>query len=645
MPSTKLSARLRNLGALLCIGVLLQACGSSEGQETFYLARAINLVPDSAGQTIEVGELSFQAAFGTGTGFSSAFAGSGEIEVRAFVPGATVGDAFVDTLVLKPAETIEFEDATSYTIINYGTVADFRSITLTAPVPDTIDTSVIRLQFVHAALGAGNVDIYVTTPDADLANSAVTTSLGVGQVSTPSNEAVSDYRIRLTSPGTTSVIFDSGTLSPTTPGDRLFVIGKTTGPTSTPVFLSRWSSQGAPLAISDINTPAYVRLLHLVPGTGALDLIAEDDYANPIAVNTAFGQQSAYGEVRDTLPDGVSVLSGTEVSFVASANDAEEGDLSANIIWSSSIDGALAGTGGEIAETLSPGTHSVIASATDSAGITGSAAVRVTILTTGNAAPVVQVLSPQNGKEFAAGTAITFTATANDSEDGDLAASLTWTSNIDGALTGTGASVTAVLSPGIHAVTASAADTTGLVGSESVIVSVMPASGSAPVVSISAPDFLTAIEFDLALTGDPDNVVLQNLYEVFDGTAYTLTFTDPSGVPGAALLADAVQRVATHSLVRVVNASDIAGAVDIYFSAPGAGIAGTSAFFTNVRSGLDSGVGPVAASTYDVTFTTAGSSDIVLVIPSLTLATAQSNTIALVDDDANMLVDYLRIAE
>lgn len=645
MPSIFLRAPSRCIGALLCAGMLLNACGSSSsGQETFYLARAINLVTDSPGQTIEIGNLSFQAAFGTGTGFSSAFAGSGEIEVRAFVPGANLSDPFEDTLVLKPAETVDFADGTSYTVINYGTVADFRSMTLATPVPDTIDTSVIQLQFVHAALGAGNVDIFVTVPDADLGSSTVTASLAVGETSALSTEAVGDYQIRLTSPGTTSVIYDSGTISPSTPGTRLFVIGRTTGPTSVPVFLSRWSSQGAPVNIGDINTPIFVRLLHLATATGALDLFAEDNFASPVASNTAFSELSAYGEARDTLPDGVTVLAQTPIDFSAGATDIEDGDLTAGISWTSSIDGPLS-SGADISEVLSTGTHSIVATATDSGGLMGAATVRVGVFTSDNAAPFVDVISPQNGKEVTSGTPITFSATATDSEDGDLAASLTWASSIDGALIGSGSSITATLSPGIHAITASVADAEGVIGSDAVVVSVTSAGNAAPEVSISDPDFISAVELDVTLAGDPESVELQNAFELFGGITYTLLVGDTGGALNASILTDTAQRVATHSLLRIINVSDFAATVDVYVSTPGAGIAGATPFFTNIPPGFESGIGPVAAGDYDVTITTAGATDVLLLIPSITLANAQANIVALFDDEVGMQADYLRIIE
>ena len=56
---------------------------------------------------------------------------------------------------------------------------------------------------------------------------------------------------------------------------------------------------------------------------------------------------------------------GTAIRFAGSASDTEDGDLTAGLGWSSSLDGAI-GTGGAPSAVLSVGTHTVSASVTDS---------------------------------------------------------------------------------------------------------------------------------------------------------------------------------------------------------------------------------------------------------------------------------------
>jgi extracellular elastinolytic metalloproteinase len=196
-------------------------------------------------------------------------------------------------------------------------------------------------------------------------------------------------------------------------------------------------------------------------------------------------------------PTGTSVVSGTSINFTGTANDAEDGDISASISWSSNLDGGL-GSGASINATLSVGTHTITASATDSGSLTGTDSIMVTV-TSPNTAPVVTITAPADGTSVPDGTAITFTGTANDAEDGDISGSISWSSSIDGGL-GSGASVNATLSVGTHTITASATDSGSLSGSDSITVTVTPVANTAPVVTITAPADGTSVTDGTAIT-------------------------------------------------------------------------------------------------------------------------------------------------
>ncbi|MEY4533718.1 MAG: hypothetical protein RLZZ246_36 [Planctomycetota bacterium] len=103
-----------------------------------------------------------------------------------------------------------------------------------------------------------------------------------------------------------------------------------------------------------------------------------------------------------------------------------------------------------------------------------------------NTAPTVVISSPTSGGSFAAGTAISFTGTATDTQDGSLTASMTWSSSLQGTI-GTGGSFTRTdLVAGTHVITARATDSGSLEGSATVTISVT-VNGTAP----SAPSGLT----------------------------------------------------------------------------------------------------------------------------------------------------------
>ncbi|CAM2005871.1 pre-peptidase C-terminal domain-containing protein [Acanthopleuribacter pedis] len=89
-----------------------------------------------------------------------------------------------------------------------------------------------------------------------------------------------------------------------------------------------------------------------------------------------------------------------------------------------------------------------------------------------NSAPTISIDSPADGDQFNQGDTVTFSGSAQDAEDGDLSASITWSSSLDGNL-GTGASLDrSDLSAGNHSITASVTDSNGDGTSASIAISV-----------------------------------------------------------------------------------------------------------------------------------------------------------------------------
>ena len=156
-----------------------------------------------------------------------------------------------------------------------------------------------------------------------------------------------------------------------------------------------------------------------------------------------------------------------------------------------------------------------------------------------DAAPTVTIVSPANGSSFSAGAGIDFAATATDPEDGDIAASLQWTSDRDGAI-GTGASFTRTLSNGNHIITTSLIDSGGNPGSASVAISV-------------------------GASSTPTTVQVQSVTYSFQGTTlhYTLKLVNEFGGPvaGASVRASLYEWVYTGWLWFTNGVTDSQGNV------------------------------------------------------------------------------------
>ncbi len=83
--------------------------------------------------------------------------------------------------------------------------------------------------------------------------------------------------------------------------------------------------------------------------------------------------------VQITSPsDGASFDSGAMILFKGTASDAEEGDLTDSLVWTSSIQGQI-GVGGSFSYILEDGNHIITASVTDSGAQTGSDSISITV--------------------------------------------------------------------------------------------------------------------------------------------------------------------------------------------------------------------------------------------------------------------------
>jgi len=84
--------------------------------------------------------------------------------------------------------------------------------------------------------------------------------------------------------------------------------------------------------------------------------------------------------------DGTTVTQGTGITFRGSATDAEDGDLTSKLVWNSSVDGTI-GAGGSFSRVLSPGSHRVRATVTDSNGVSSYSQIAVSVAAAEDPAP------------------------------------------------------------------------------------------------------------------------------------------------------------------------------------------------------------------------------------------------------------------
>ena len=181
------------------------------------------------------------------------------------------------------------------------------------------------------------------------------------------------------------------------------------------------------------NPGATLSQVREVIRANAVDILSDPhSLGGPLV---GYDPYSGFGEVRMVVPavnvqpneppvvtitapsDGATFEKGESITFVASANDPEDGDVSALIGWNSSVDGNF-GTGPSVVtSSLTPGTHTITASVSDSSGENGSASISVTI-NPDSPAPVPSNEPPEAGFDFVIvkSKSASFTDTSTDSD-------------------------------------------------------------------------------------------------------------------------------------------------------------------------------------------------------------------------------------
>ncbi|UXY15840.1 DUF4397 domain-containing protein [Chitiniphilus purpureus] len=192
---------------------------------------------------------------------------AGNLPLRVTVAGTdTAVDSFTDALPALEAGKI-------YTVFAAGRLAQIAPLAI---VEDNLAPAAgqLKLRVVHAAPSAGNVDIYLTAPDADLA----TATPALGNVAFRADSGVlpvaaGSYRVRITPAGSKTVAYDSGTLDLAAGADLVVAAVETENAVSPVSLLLLTRNAAAP--VSELkDARARVRAIHAISDAPAVDVLA-----------------------------------------------------------------------------------------------------------------------------------------------------------------------------------------------------------------------------------------------------------------------------------------------------------------------------------------------------------------------------------
>jgi hypothetical protein len=195
--------------------------------------------------------------------------GTYPVQVDGLLPGGA-------TPVIGPVD-LDFAADTIYTILAVGGVAGGTLEPLVLEQPRTaVSAGSARAFVVHAAPDAPAVDVFVTTPGADLSATAPLGTFEYKETLGPAEVAAGDYQIQVTPAGdAATVIYDSGTVTLNDGDDLLLAAVPNTATGSAPVTLAVLTGTGS-AEIADAATPARLRVVHASPDAPAVDVVAND---------------------------------------------------------------------------------------------------------------------------------------------------------------------------------------------------------------------------------------------------------------------------------------------------------------------------------------------------------------------------------
>ncbi len=297
---------------LLGLTALIAACGGDDspadsgpdegsGTPTRYYFRLVNVLPDGPPLFLQDDGITISATidYHLSSPVGSRGLGGTSDSIEFTIDGRGPEEEVISDIL---ASEFTVQGNTEYAFVATGQYDTPSLITVPNPRRDRPFDG-LYFQFVHAASSADAVDVYVTGPDVDLASTAPVARLSPGDFTESLSVPYENQRVRLASPGTLDVVFDSGRLvfadDPNRNDDGtewLIVIADNLLPASSPVKLVAADSEGS-RQILQTGEAAGLRAFHASDVLPQVDVVVGDGFDAPLASGLQFGQRSAEAAV------------------------------------------------------------------------------------------------------------------------------------------------------------------------------------------------------------------------------------------------------------------------------------------------------------------------------------------------------------
>lgn len=181
------------------------------------------------------------------------------------------------------------------------------------------DEVILATQYGHAALGFGPLDFYLEAPGANLPGATPRASLAEFEDVSDVDVASGSYVLTITTQGQVGdVLFQSGTFDLTEGTNVLFAVldGANQGTAGLVVRVLGDPQIGG---LQDVNSPPALRAAHAVLDADPVNIVIDDDFANPLIPDVVFEEVSALVPstiVGDEVPLDIASVNDPNVSLV-----------------------------------------------------------------------------------------------------------------------------------------------------------------------------------------------------------------------------------------------------------------------------------------------------------------------------------------
>ena len=282
----------------VALGVVVAGCGgknySNNGAQnkpiTTAFIRVTNTIPDSPILLAGVdGTTLTRVAYGQATGLQQVPSGKYSLDVQYLnADGTAVGLINKEQLRL----TVDDQD----TVYLLGTFDAPHTKLVENPAP-TIAAGSAEVQVMQASQAAGSIDVYLTDAAADLATATKLASASYEDI-TPLATVASggNYRVRVTTPGTTTVLYDSGPFTIADQSRITLVVVDYFGPGGNGFRVLDQDSQAAVLFPAEA-LPSALAVANMISDQPSVDVYLGAVGGTPAFSGVAYGTIAAVQQV------------------------------------------------------------------------------------------------------------------------------------------------------------------------------------------------------------------------------------------------------------------------------------------------------------------------------------------------------------